>query len=393
MPIARITRPAAGGNPDGSGGGAGGSPRNGGASFALSEVRSRVSLRQLLRRRPVAAGEQRAHLLEAGVDEVLGVLEPACGGEPAAGGQRGAAHDPGRPDVAVDAALVADLVGQPRLVEQLVELRPMLLGHLARGPPATRSSTSASAGRSPAMRDADGPQQRVGQLERVATGDVEAVEQPVADQVQVRRRRRAHLAVARAQRVEDAAGIGVGREQLLRGRVGRHRGPQPLELVGGARRDGRGAAQQAEQLGRREPGPVADVREEVARRDRRRGREAHVLEDHLGVVVAAAREVLDQLAVRQRVGIDRLELAVLADRRRLGALVPLAQLLAPQLALEHLLGPLEARRELVLRQRDVRACRRSRRGTRTRACRRAARRSASAPRKPRLNGAGCISAQ
>ena len=60
---------------------------------------------------------------------------------------------------------------------------------------------------------------------------------------------------------------------------------------------------------------------------------------------------------------------------RLGALVPLAQLLAPQLALEHLLRAPEAGRELVLRQRDVLGCSRSPRGRRTRVPRTAARRS------------------
>ena len=161
---------------------------------------------------------------------------------------------------------------------------------------------------------ANGPQQRVRQLERVAPRDVEAVEEPVADEIEVRRRGRARLSLERAQRLEDAAGLVVRLEQPLGGRILRDRGPQPLELGGGARRHGRRAAQQAEQLGRRESGPVADVREEVSRRDRRRAREAHVLEDHRDVVVAATRQVADELIVGQRVGIDRLKLPVGLDR-------------------------------------------------------------------------------
>ena len=52
-------------------------------------------------------------------------------------------------------------------------------------------------------------------------GDVEAVEQPVADEVEVRRHRRARLAVERAQRVEHAGRVAVGLEQ--RRRVGSRR--------------------------------------------------------------------------------------------------------------------------------------------------------------------------
>ena len=74
--------------------------------------------------------EELAHLVEAGVDEVLGVVDPPLGCEPATACQHCATHDPGRPDVAEEAALVADLVREPRLPEELVELLSMLLGHL-----------------------------------------------------------------------------------------------------------------------------------------------------------------------------------------------------------------------------------------------------------------------
>ena len=87
MPIARMTRPTPGGRPDGSGGGGGGgAERRGGASLAVREVRSRDALRELVGGRSAGAGQQRAHLVEAGVDEVLGVVEAAPA--PRAGGRR-----------------------------------------------------------------------------------------------------------------------------------------------------------------------------------------------------------------------------------------------------------------------------------------------------------------
>jgi hypothetical protein len=60
------------------------------------------------------------------------------------------------------------------------------------------------------------------------------------------------------------------------------------------------------------------------------------LRDHRGVVVAAAPEIPDELVGRERIGVDRLQLAVLGDRGRLARFVPLAELLAPELAGEDL---------------------------------------------------------
>ena len=68
-------------------------------------------------------------------------------------------------------------------------------------------------------------------------------------------------------------------------------------------------------------------------------------------------EVRDQLVVGERVGVDRLQLAVGLDRGRLERLVPLAELLAPDLALPHLLGAREALRDLVVGCRMHRAVR------------------------------------
>ena len=81
-------------------------------------------------------------------------------------------------------------------------------------------------------RCADCTHQRVGDLERIAPGDVEAVEQPVADQVEVCGDGFTGFAVQSAQLLEDFRGIAVRLEQLLRGFVLADRGDQLLDLVG-----------------------------------------------------------------------------------------------------------------------------------------------------------------
>ena len=80
------------------------------------------------RRRPL---EQRAHLVDVGEDDVLGIVQPTTRREPTAGGQRGPAHQPGRPDVAVDTALVAHAVADAGLRQQRVVLLAVLLRHVA----------------------------------------------------------------------------------------------------------------------------------------------------------------------------------------------------------------------------------------------------------------------
>ena len=101
----------------------------------------------------------------------------------------------------------------------------------------------------------------------------------------------------------------------MRGRVVAAIADQRFQLVGAAGRHRRRAAHEAEQLGGRDARPFADVGEEVAGRDHRAGGVAHVLRDHRRVVVAAAPEVRGQLVVGERVGIDGLDLAVLARSR------------------------------------------------------------------------------
>ena len=86
-----------------------------------------------------------------------------------------------------------------------------------------RASTSAASSPSrprPAERIA--AQQRIGQLERVAPGDVEAVEEPVPDEVEVRGQSRAPTSPSSPRScVEHLAGVVVGLEELARRRVGR----------------------------------------------------------------------------------------------------------------------------------------------------------------------------
>ena len=219
---------------------------------------------------------------------------------------------------------------------------------------ATAASTSAPSRSLSGHGDLDRAHQRVRHRKRVGLGDVEPVQQAVSDQVEVPRHRLAGLAVERAQRGQHLAGVVVGREQLPRLRIGLERGDQPRELGRGARRDGRRAAHQAEQLGRRHVRPVAHVRQEIPGRDNGRGRVAHVLRDHRRVVVAAARQILDQLLVGEAGGIDRLQRAVRLDRVGLDPLVPVAKLLAPELALHHLGRALEAGGDLLLRDRHHR---------------------------------------
>ena len=115
-----------------------------------------------------------------------------------------------------------------------------------------RASTSAVSLPAPSTDERIDAQQRVGQLERVAPGDVEAVEQPAADEVEVLRHRRADLAVERAQLGERLAGVAVGVEERASRRVVRDRGDEPFELAGRARRHRRRAAHHRERVGRRD---------------------------------------------------------------------------------------------------------------------------------------------
>ena len=134
---------------------------------------------------PLALDDQRAHLVEAGVDEVLGVVDPARALEAAAGRERGTAHDAGRPDVAEHAPFVAEAVHQTRFADQLVELRAVLVGYLPADVGNARVDLRAAVAFPAVDGQTDRAQQRVGQLERIAPGDIETVEQPTPDEVEI----------------------------------------------------------------------------------------------------------------------------------------------------------------------------------------------------------------
>ena len=219
---------------------------------------------------------------------------------------------------------------------------------------AIRTSTSARLAGSSRDRGADRPEERVRQLECVAPGDVEAIEESVPDEVEIRIQRRTDVTVERAQRIEHLGRVALRLEELASRRILGDRGDQPFELGGRPCGDGRRAAHHAEHLGGRHVRPIPDVREQVSDREHRRAREAHVLGDHLGVVIAATRQIRDQVLVGERVGIDRLQLAVRLDRSGLGRLIPLAELLTPELPLEDLFRALEALRDLVVGDRHRR---------------------------------------
>ncbi len=168
--------------------------------------------RQFVRRRLGRARQQRAHLVDIGVNEVFGVVGPALGREPATASDHGATHDPGRPDVAENTPFIADLVGEPCLLKEIVELVPVFLGHLGANV-GDLVLVGRPVGRMAVERNTHRSEQRVGQLERVATGDVETVDKPVPHEVEVRRHRRADLARVRPQGLEHTARLFVRLEQ------------------------------------------------------------------------------------------------------------------------------------------------------------------------------------
>ena len=192
-------------------------------------------------------------------------------GQPAAGRERRPAHEPGGPDVAEHPALVADRVGQPGLLEQLVELGAMLFGHLAAHAGDLLFDVRRVRAR-PGNGGTDGAAQRVRQLERVGVRDVEAVEEPVPDEVEIARtrpRRCRHR--ARAALRACAPGSSSESSSCCA------RGSCPIAAISAqllAMRPPTRATCRASGRAARpaEAGPVADVREEVSRRDDRRRR-------------------------------------------------------------------------------------------------------------------------
>ena len=213
MNVARMRRPTDGGRVARSGGGGAGGPRKrrgvlGGVGRAVLGAPG-----ELVRGRAAGAGDQRAHLVEAGVEHVLGGGDAAAAGDPPASREGGAPHEARGPDVAVDAALVAEAVGEAGLAEQFVELAPGARREPGRGPRRCGHRRP----RRPGLlrkRRCGWPEKRVRQLERRGLGDVEAIDEPVADQVEIAGDRRACFAAERAQAREHLRGVAVGFEEL-----------------------------------------------------------------------------------------------------------------------------------------------------------------------------------
>jgi hypothetical protein len=80
------------------------------------------------------------------------------------------------------------------------------------------------------------------------------------------------------------------------------------------------------------------MREEVPDWEHGTGGEAHVLGDHVRMVVAAARQIADQLRIGEGVRIDGLQLPVRGYGGWFAILVPVAKLLPPELPREYLLA-------------------------------------------------------
>src|SRR5207249_3771671 len=72
--------------------------------------------------RATGVGDQRAHLVEAGVQHLLRVGDTTATRDPPACRKGCAPHYARGPDVAVDATFVAEAVGEAGLAEQFVEL-------------------------------------------------------------------------------------------------------------------------------------------------------------------------------------------------------------------------------------------------------------------------------
>src|SRR5262249_15179834 len=135
------------------------------------------------------AGHQFAHLVEARVQHLLGTRDAAATRDSPSRRKRGTAHDAGGPDVAVDTTFVAQAVGEPGLAQQFVKLS--LVSSRDPGADFSNASIVRSGLGFAGNRGADGSEQCVGQFERCWLGNVEAVDEAVANQVKVARERRA----------------------------------------------------------------------------------------------------------------------------------------------------------------------------------------------------------
>ena len=210
---------SAGGGPFGSG------PRNAGASSDRLGFAPDLAAAQLVGVRLFLALEQADDFVVARVDRERGVRQHASGHEPAAGFEQGAPREPRAPGVVVHPTLVAQAIDETRLLEQLVELGTVRLGHLgAERVPARREVPFAicCVGRAE-----DGADQHLGHLERVLLADVVAGNEAVADLVKIRLQRLGD-AVCLLQIIQDLLRRAPA-DALLGDAARSERGPQAFE--------------------------------------------------------------------------------------------------------------------------------------------------------------------
>jgi hypothetical protein len=134
---------------------------------------------------------------------------------------------------------------------------------------------------------ADGPEKRVRQLERRGLDDVEAIDEAVTNQIQVAREGRTCLAIKGSQACEHLRGVALRFEHLNCSSAFGDRFHNAFHLVGATCRYCRRTAHESQQVRRRQSCPVPNVCQEIPDRQHRARSEAHVLGDHVRVVVAA----------------------------------------------------------------------------------------------------------
>src|SRR5262249_43245640 len=150
-------------------------------------------------RRLRSAGEERADLVPPGLESQLGSLESAARDRASSYLEEAAAHDPGGPDVAVEAALVSYAVHEARLGEKLVEGRPVLRGQALAHRDGVGRSGDAPVRGSAVDRTPDGREEHLGGLGVGELAEVEPVLQPVRDHVQPTPSRGPELSLGGAQ--------------------------------------------------------------------------------------------------------------------------------------------------------------------------------------------------
>ena len=128
--------------------------------------------------------------------------------------------------------------------------------------------------------DANSPEECVRHFKRRGFGDVEAIDEAVADQIEVAGDRRACLAAERAQARKHLRGVVTGSEDLAGLGIFGERRLQAHHLVRTTRRYLCRTAHQVQQIGVRQARPVPDMSEEIPGWKQCTGGEAHVLGEH-----------------------------------------------------------------------------------------------------------------